>query len=199
MKYMAGLGALALGALALFPARAEPTPQCSRNSDDIKSAVVIQKENGEFCAVGEAEHKEMQGKLAAIHVKTDAPLPQGVEMTRLAGVQKRVTALAWAPEYALQVQMLEVAGLHCAFNNRPECAGGANAIISSITEEFYRSARCVKMADSYHTCDAEMQAGLNQKRSELVNSYMNGCTKNVTISVCEKYLANIVDEVIANF
>lgn len=52
---------------------AEPTPQCSRSADDIKAAVVIQKENGEFCALDEAAQKASEDELAAYYVKFNAP------------------------------------------------------------------------------------------------------------------------------
>ncbi len=52
MKVLVAFGTLALSAVALFPATAQPPQQCSRNADDIKAAVVIQNASGEFCDGG---------------------------------------------------------------------------------------------------------------------------------------------------
>jgi hypothetical protein len=101
-------GALLIGALALFPARAEPTPQCSRNADEIKSAMVIQKENGEFCAVDEAERKKQQDALAAALAP---PSPSIAAVSKVAAAKTAKPDLVWqsAPR-ELGLQQLVNAG-----------------------------------------------------------------------------------------
>ncbi len=64
---------LLIGAWSFSAASAEPAQQCSRNADDIKAAVVIQKENGEFCAQDEAGQRASQEELAAYYAKFNAP------------------------------------------------------------------------------------------------------------------------------
>jgi hypothetical protein len=186
-------GALLIGALALFPASAESAPQCSRNSDDIKSAVVIQKENGEFCAVDEKQHQEMQNDLAAYHTKSHVP-PQMESDPRQ---RKGTLALSWAPDYQLQVQMLDLGRLSCVLNPSSKCAGGSEAIISSMVTEFQRAAKCTKKGGSLYDCDAEMLFLINAKKAEIANKFMSNCSKKAAVNACERYFDKIVDAAIA--
>jgi hypothetical protein len=68
--------AATLAVWGITSATAAEEAQCSRNADDIKAAVVIQKENGEFCA-GTAQTLEEQ---SSPHSGTD-PVEGGGKFT----------------------------------------------------------------------------------------------------------------------
>lgn len=103
------LGVFLCGALPLVPANAEPAAQCSRNADDIKSAMVIQKENGDFCAVDEVERKKQQDALAASLVP---PSPLIADVSKAAGAAKTAKSdFVWqAAPRELGLQQLVNAG-----------------------------------------------------------------------------------------
>ncbi len=147
MKALVAFGTLALSAVALFPATAQPAPaQCSRNADDIKAAVVIQKENGEFCAQDEAGQKASQEELAAYYAKFNAPPVQEFDPRR----GGKPTASAGDPRaYMMSLVAQKCAEAGAASGMCEQMAGGM--IDAALAE--YRS-KCAAQGVDAGQCNA---------------------------------------------
>jgi hypothetical protein len=157
------MGALSVPSISAPPAGA-PQAQCSRNADDIKAAVVIQKENGEFCALDEAGQRAQQAEMTAYYAKFNAPPLKDFDPIQPSGAGPRA-ASGFAAAGDPRDMMLKIMSAKCAMagSDRSICERVAAASVDAGLAEL--RAKCAVSGLSPSDCDAAItQEVLSQLR-----------------------------------
>lgn len=157
------IAATLIATWSMTTARAEPAAQCSRNSDDIKSAVVIQKENGEFCGADDAAQKAIRDDIAAYYAKFNAPPVQPIDKSGPAGANG---AQGYAPVTGgdPRAMMLAVVAEKCAGLGAGSemCTQMASGMIDAALAEY--QSKCAAEGVSAAQCNAAIAQEIASKQ-----------------------------------
>jgi hypothetical protein len=162
MQKLNAILAIAIAAWSVTVASAEPAAQCSRNADDIKSAVVIQNDNGEFCAADDAAQKAIRDDIAAYYAKFNAPPVQPIDKSRPAGASG---AQGYAPAAGdPRAMMMAVVAQKCAGLGAGSdmCTQMASGMIDAALAEY--QSKCAAQGVSSAQCDAAIMQEIASKQ-----------------------------------
>jgi hypothetical protein len=163
MQKLNAILAIAIAAWSVTVASAEPAAQCSRNADDIKSAVVIQNDNGEFCAADDTAQKAIRDDIAAYYAKFNAPPVQPIDESGPAGASG---AQGYAPASGgdPRAMMMAVVARECAGLGAGSdmCTQMASGMIDAALAEY--QAKCAAEGISSAQCDAAIMQEIASKQ-----------------------------------